>query len=234
MASQGAGKLQNPAAAGRHPRARRPDSRLFPIFRDREELNTATSLSASIQEALAQSADLIVLCSPAAAQSRWVNQEILLFKKLGRADRIHALIVDGDSTAGSGDGCFPPALLGKVGPDGQMVDGEQEEPLAADLRPDSDGKDDAKLKLIARMLGVSFNSLRRREAAAARRRLRVTQAVLYQTETARFVVIFPAGKHPSPDKIQYSYFDTKDHPYQGELQVAFESLHDHLDAVDLG
>jgi hypothetical protein len=49
--------------------------------------------------------------------------------------------------------------------------------LAADLRPAGDGKDEAKLKLIAGLLGIPFNSLRRREAAAARKRLLVTQGI---------------------------------------------------------
>src|SRR5262249_30153725 len=69
---------------------------IFPIFRDRDELGSSPDLSVSIREALAQSAYLIVLCSPSAARSRWVNQEITEFKRLGRADRIHALIVVGE------------------------------------------------------------------------------------------------------------------------------------------
>jgi hypothetical protein len=111
-----------------------------------------------------------------------------LFKKLGRADRIHALIVDGDPAAQPNE-CFPPALLGAVGPDGESIEGPQEEPLAADLRPDADGKDDAKLKLIAGVLGVPFNALRRREAAAARHRLRITQAI----SAAMIALVLTAG-----------------------------------------
>lgn len=51
------------------------------------------------------------------------------------------------------------------------------EVLAADLRPEGDGRDEAKLKLIAGLLGIPFNSLRRREAAVARKRLLITQAI---------------------------------------------------------
>ena len=43
--------------------------------------------------------------------------------------------------------------------------------LAADLRPEGDGYKNAKLKLIAGLLGVPYNTLRQREVAAARRRL---------------------------------------------------------------
>jgi MTH538 TIR-like domain (DUF1863) len=43
---------------------------VFPVFRDRDELGSAPDLSELIREALAQSAYLIVLCSPSAAKSR--------------------------------------------------------------------------------------------------------------------------------------------------------------------
>src|SRR5512147_1262014 len=51
------------------------------------------------------------------------------------------------------------------------------EPIAADFRPQGDGKDNANLKLIAGLLGVSFNDLRHRELIAARRRVRVYQSI---------------------------------------------------------
>ena len=152
--------------------------RLFPIFRDRDELSTSSDLSIEIQEALEQSANLIVICSKSGARSRWVNQEIILFKKLGRARRVHALIIDGEPNAISPDEeCFPQALRYKVDADGNVIDGQLEEPIAADLRPEGDGKEDAKIKLLAGILGISFNSLRQREVVAARRRRRITQAI---------------------------------------------------------
>src|SRR3954469_17730921 len=68
--------------------------RIFPVFRDREELPTSANLSSIIEEALAHSRYLIVICSPQSAKSRWVNEEILRYKRLGREDRVLALIVD--------------------------------------------------------------------------------------------------------------------------------------------
>jgi hypothetical protein len=155
--------------------------KLFPIFRDRDELSTSSDLSASIRESLELSANLIVVCSKSAAASRWVNEEILLFKRLGRADRVHALILDGEPNAASPDEeCFPPGLRYELDGDGQTLTTLTEqpaEPIAADLRPEGDGKDISKLKLMAGLLGIPFNSLRRREVVAARRRRRVTQAI---------------------------------------------------------
>ena len=68
--------------------------RIAPIFRDRDELPSATDLGTLVNAALADSASQIVICSPQAAKSKWVNEEILSFKRLGRAgDRIFCLIV---------------------------------------------------------------------------------------------------------------------------------------------
>ena len=72
---------------------------LYPIFRDREELPTASALGEHITKALVASRCLIVICSPNAAQSEWVNEEVRIFKSLGREDRVLCLIVDGEPFA---------------------------------------------------------------------------------------------------------------------------------------
>jgi hypothetical protein len=86
--------------------------RLAPVFRDRDELPSATNLGELLTESLRASATQIVICSPAAAQSRWVNEEIICFKRLGRSNRIFCLIVDGEPWASNKPGqedqeCFP-------------------------------------------------------------------------------------------------------------------------------
>src|SRR4026207_362435 len=70
-----------------------------PVFRDRDELATATNLGATLIGALEQSACQIVICSRKAAKSRWVNEEILTFKRLGREHRVFCLIVAGEPGA---------------------------------------------------------------------------------------------------------------------------------------
>src|SRR5690349_13523496 len=62
-----------------------PD-KLFPIFRDRDELPLASDLGTTITDALRASRYLIVLCSPNSANSRWVDEEVRTFKKMGRED----------------------------------------------------------------------------------------------------------------------------------------------------
>jgi tetratricopeptide (TPR) repeat protein len=149
--------------------------RLIPIFRDRDELPSAADLGAVINQALQKSACQIVICSPQAAKSRWVNEEILAFKRLGRAGRIFPLIVAGEPNASGVAGreeeeCFPPALRFQLAADGSLSDIGTEH-VAADARPGKDGRNNAKLKLIAGMLGVGFDVLRRREQQRRNRRL---------------------------------------------------------------
>jgi len=100
---------------GQHTAAGAIPRRLYPIFRDREELASATDLGRTVEEALARSANLIVICSPHAAASRWVDAEVRAFQRLGRRERIFCLIVDGEpNSANSAEGakqeCLVPSL----------------------------------------------------------------------------------------------------------------------------
>ncbi|MEE4172994.1 MAG: toll/interleukin-1 receptor domain-containing protein, partial [Xanthomonadales bacterium] len=132
--------------------------RLKPIFRDRDELASAADLSATIRDALAESEYLIVICSRQAAQSRWVNQEIEEFIRLGRMGKILCFALDDPSE------CRPAAL-------------SDVESLAADVRPEADGRNGAKLKLIAGLLGLRYDDLVQRDAARRQRRLATIAAL---------------------------------------------------------
>lgn len=151
--------------------------RLLPIFRDRDELPSAAELGSVIQEALRQSETLIVICSPRAASSRWVNEEIRYFKSLGRGRQVLALIVSGEPHATDATlECFPPALRQQIAEDGSVVAADIE-PIAADVRAGGDGRSDALLKLIAGLLGVGLDQLKQREAQRQRWR-RIAMAAL--------------------------------------------------------
>ena len=146
-------------------------ARIAPIFRDREELASATDLGRVVNAALEQSSSLIVICSPAAAQSRWVNEEIRAFQSLGRGDRIFCLIVDGDPNGAADRQCFPDALRvpsATTDPAGTV---RAVEPIGADVRPGNDGQRLALLKLIAGVLGVGLDELVRRDLQRRNRRL---------------------------------------------------------------
>ena len=148
---------------------------LSPIFRDRHELAASSDLGQTIRAAIKQSRFLIVLCSPAAAASRWVNEEILAFKKLHGERCVLAAIVGGEPWASEMPGreaeeCFPPALREKFDRKGQAT-GKRAEPIAADLRERRDGREAGKLKLIAGMLGLGLDDLVRREQQRRQKRL---------------------------------------------------------------
>jgi tetratricopeptide (TPR) repeat protein len=134
--------------------------RLWPIFRDREELPAATDLSETVHAALAQSGALIILCSPHAAASLWVAEEIETFRRLHPDRPILAAILEGDPPD-----CFPKALRAY----GQ--DGTWHEPLATDLRPGRDGRHLGLLKLVAGIAGIGLDDLVQRDASRRVRRI---------------------------------------------------------------
>jgi tetratricopeptide (TPR) repeat protein len=141
--------------------------RFHPIFRDRTELPADADLGARIETALAQSAYLIVICSPHAAKSRWVEKEILAFRTLHGAARIFSVLVAGRPTDSHHD-CFPPALR-YHSEFGESLGGP--EPIAVDLRPGGDGRRMGRLKLLAGMLGVGLDELVRRDTQRRHRLL---------------------------------------------------------------
>jgi tetratricopeptide (TPR) repeat protein len=130
--------------------------RLTPIFRDLDELSAADDLTVEIKAALSRSATLIVLCSPGAKASKWVNLEIETFRALhGNSRPVLAALIEGEPTD-----AFPPALIA----DGQ-------EPVAADFRKNRDGKSLALLKLVAGMAGAPLDALVQRDAQRQYRRV---------------------------------------------------------------
>ena len=141
--------------------------RLRPIFRDREELPASGDLSAELSAALRQSMFLVVICSPAAAKSRWVNEEILQFKRVHGDSRVLAVVADGEPNASDVPGqedqeCFPHALRYRMGADGELSD-IPAEPIAADVRREADGPRLATQKLIAGLTGLKLDELVQRE-----------------------------------------------------------------------
>ena len=116
---------------------------LRPVFRDIDELS-AGNLPEQIKKALVNSQNLIVICSPQAEKSPWVNEEVETFIALGRTERIFPFIVEGNSPSEF----FPPALLNLP---------KNEERLGGDVS--KKGRDAAFVKVVAGMFGVGFDSL---------------------------------------------------------------------------
>jgi tetratricopeptide (TPR) repeat protein len=166
--------------------ARRPQSanrqltansgrRLGSFFIDRDELPASDDLSAAVRDALSRSDYLIVICSPAAAKSHWVNEEILNFKRLRGEGFIRCLIASGEPFAArhgveGAEECFPPSLKYRIGPDGQLSD-DPAEPIAADIRAGGDGRRLGRLKIIAGLLETNLDALVQRQTHRQNRQL---------------------------------------------------------------
>jgi hypothetical protein len=133
---------------------------LRPIFRDRDDFAAGHSLSEQTLAALDASAALIVVCSPAAAKSAYVNEEVRLFRSR-HPDRPVIPLIAGGSPGDVELECFPAALGVKLDADGNMTS-EAIDVLAADLREAGDGKNLALAKVAAGLLGVSSDDVFRR------------------------------------------------------------------------
>ncbi|HKO57285.1 MAG TPA: WD40 repeat domain-containing protein, partial [Thermoanaerobaculia bacterium] len=117
-----------------------------------------------------------VLCSPNAARSRWVNEEIKTFKARGR-EQVFAVIVDGEPNGSdrpetAGAECFPEALRYRIN-ERREVTAERADPIAGDARKHKDGFDRAMLKTVAGILGVDFAKLVKRDEERRKRRNRI-------------------------------------------------------------
>lgn len=86
--------------------------RLREIFRDDTGLPAGSNLTYEIQKQLKQSNYLIVICSPNAVRSHWVNKEIEYFKEKRDVTHIIPFIIDGIANAKQEgeEECFPEAL----------------------------------------------------------------------------------------------------------------------------
>ncbi len=165
-----------------HLRAARPElpRRLYPVFLDREELASSGDLGDSIRTALARAEALIVVCSPAAAASHWVNEEIRLFRSVAPHRPVLCLMVAGSPDAASDQCAFPPALCH------DDTGAALPEPLAADPREHADGRRGALLKIAAGLLGVGIDALRQRDQ---QRRLRVASGAAALASVVAVVTI---------------------------------------------
>lgn len=131
------------------------DSRFIrPVFRDQTDLNTGV-LANVLRDQLEASKYLIVLCSPNSAKSQWVSNEVKTFIEWGRLDQIIPVIVDGQPNCYNPDlECFPEYLreYTKAHPEHELLGVSFAEV----------GKEKAFVRVVSRMLDVSFDTLWKR------------------------------------------------------------------------
>ena len=120
-----------------------------PLFRDSTDLCGGV-LADVIKRGLDNSKYLIVICSPRAASSQWVCKEVQEFIDSGRADNIIPFIIEGcPNSSDPSKECFPESL--------RILCGTRSEVLGINVN--ENGREAAAVKVIARMLGVDFDSL---------------------------------------------------------------------------
>ncbi|MBR4685041.1 MAG: PD40 domain-containing protein [Candidatus Methanomethylophilaceae archaeon] len=140
-----------------------------PVFQDALELSGGI-LGKEIQDALGRSKFLVVICTPNAAKSPWVDKEIQTFIDSNREDQVIPFIVDGVPFSGDPETeCFPPSL--------HALRGDEKEILGININ--EMGRDAAAVKVVARMFGLKFDVLWQRfERERKRRRAAIVGGVL--------------------------------------------------------
>jgi len=141
--------------------------KIRPIFKDTSELIPG-NLPAQISEALSLSKHLIVICSPRAVQSEWVNKEIEHFTNQGKVSNIIPFIVDGTPFSRDPEQeCFPQAI--------RQIPKEQEL-LGANIN--EAGREAAAVKVVAKMFEIQFDELwHRHEREQRRRKIAISASV---------------------------------------------------------
>lgn len=136
-------------------------------FRDEDELPASDSLPSLVEDALARSRHLVVICSPEMRESHWVEREIELFSSYHGRDKVLLAL-----SAGEPEDAFPSLMVAF------SADGQAREPLAADLRGSSRARRrDEALRLVAAIVGCGYDDLRQRERARRRGRMAATALV---------------------------------------------------------
>ncbi len=103
--------------------------RALRVFRDTASLSANPGLWSSIETALASSAWLVLMASPEAARSQWVNREVAWWLANKSPQRLLVVLTEGEfvwaADAGHGDGAtvaLPPALRGAFVEEPRWVD----------------------------------------------------------------------------------------------------------------
>src|SRR5262249_48242605 len=157
---------------------------LRPVFVDKSDLTASADLSASLYQQLEASRALIVVCSPEAAESEWVEQEIRHFC-LHRTDgMVLSILAPGIAYEKGQNASFLPKPILE-----QHLKGH--EPLV--VNTDEDGEQTAFLRLAAGLLGVLYSVPSDRHAERERQIRRQRSRLAAKTHTLPAETAFLRG-----------------------------------------
>jgi len=160
-------------------RSRTGKDNIGPIFRDKDDLSITSDLNDTICQALQNSDHLIVICSPEAKESAWVQKEIEFFLETHTRADILTVVTDGEPID-----VIPEILRLEeteyIDRDGTVRTAILErEPLCCDWRmKKSRAKREELPRLAAAILGCSYDDLRQRQRQYKTRRLTALAAFL--------------------------------------------------------
>lgn len=129
---------------------------LWPVFRDRQNFVPGSLIGEPTLKALDESGALVLLASPNAASSFYVNEEVRYFRA-HHPDRPIIPVIIGPSETALRD-MLPPALMQDFDTAGNVT-GVAAERTSVDPRKSGDGKRKALAKIVAALLGIHQSQL---------------------------------------------------------------------------
>ncbi len=157
--------------------------RALRVFRDQTSLSASPELWSAIEESLSQSRFFVLLASPEAAASRWVDQEVRWWRENRGHDTVLIVLTDGELDWDDDRGDFTAASPIPPG----LRDWFPQEPLWVDLRWARDEQDvsmrnprfrDSVAELAAPIRGVPKDELIGEDISQHRRTLRLARGAV--------------------------------------------------------
>lgn len=149
--------------------------RIRPTYCYLNDMHHTEEMMDTLRESMQQSRYLIVVCSPNAARSSYINSGIDYFISLGRRDKIIPVIVSGTPYSNDEHECFPEALRRNFPKHADPM--QDHSILGINLNEAGvkggrrKSRQRARLMIVARMLELDFDHLWLRERQRRRKRM---------------------------------------------------------------
>ncbi|MBQ0985976.1 toll/interleukin-1 receptor domain-containing protein [Streptomyces sp. F63] len=159
--------------------------RAVQVFRDAHDLSASASLKGSIKDALLASEHFLLVASPASARSRWVREEMALWRRHKPAAQVLLVLAGGELRWNPEDGDFDWAATTAL-PRAEVEGWFTEEPLWVDMREFAADElrmrnaefQDAVATLAAPLRGCTKSELVSEDLRLHRRAVRVRRSLL--------------------------------------------------------